>query len=45
MRFYRRLSLYRRVQVIAVGMLLLYQIGGFTLAWAVGASRNEILMG
>lgn len=45
MRFYRRLSLYRRVQVIAVGMLLLYQIGGFTIALAVGASRDEIMIG
>lgn len=45
MRFYRKLSLHRRVQVVAFGLLLTYQIGGFFLALGFGASRDEILIG
>ena len=45
MKFYRSLSLYRRVQVFALAMLLSFQIGGFLLVIGSGGTINELLAG
>jgi hypothetical protein len=45
MRYYRQLSLFRRVQVIAFAMLFGFEVGGYVLARGLGLTNNEVLGG
>lgn len=45
MKYYRRLELYRRVQVFALGMLLGYEFSGYILAQGAGLSNSDIIGG
>ena len=45
MQYYRQLSLFRRVQIFAFGMLLSFEIGGYFVARAFGLSNSDIIGG